>query len=91
VANRQQAALYREVAHPIARDVVSVADVDVAVRIGPRLCWGLMGSPGSTSPAVQRKIIDGVPEEVAGRAVETLSEERDALLIGLLELRAHHG
>lgn len=44
-----------------------------------------------TSPAVQEKIVDGVLEEAAGRSVEALSEQRGALLVGLLELRARHG
>jgi 3-hydroxyacyl-CoA dehydrogenase len=37
VANRLQAALFREVAHLIDQDVVSVADVDAAVCMGPGL------------------------------------------------------
>jgi hypothetical protein len=46
-----------------------------------------------TSPAVRKSIVDGVLEKVVGRFVETLPEERDALLPGLrvLEVRARHG
>jgi 3-hydroxyacyl-CoA dehydrogenase len=112
------------IVHVIAQDVVSVADADAAVSLGPGLRWGLMGpsmlyhlgggpggikhfleqftgpltawwadlgSPDLTSPALQKKIVDGVLEKAAGRSVEALSEQRDALLMGLLELRARHG
>ena len=123
VANRLQAALYREVVHLIDQDVVSVGDIDAAVSLGPGLRWGLMGpnllyhlgggpggvrhfleqftgpmtawwadlgSPNIARPELQKKIVDGVAEEVAGRSFETLSQKRDALLIDLLELRARH-
>jgi 3-hydroxyacyl-CoA dehydrogenase len=43
VANRLQAALYREVVHLIEQGVVDVADADTAVCWGPGLRWGVMG------------------------------------------------
>ena len=43
VANRLQAALWREAVHLVAEGVVSVADVDAAVSCGPGLRWGVMG------------------------------------------------
>ena len=43
VANRLQAALYREVVNLIQQDVLSVADADTAVSWGPGLRWGVMG------------------------------------------------
>ncbi|HKA86882.1 MAG TPA: 3-hydroxyacyl-CoA dehydrogenase NAD-binding domain-containing protein [Haliangiales bacterium] len=43
VANRLQAALYREVAYLIEQDVLNVADADDAVSWGPGLRWGVMG------------------------------------------------
>src|ERR1700757_506697 len=43
VANRLQAALYREVVYLIEQGVLDVADSDVAVCWGPGLRWGLMG------------------------------------------------
>ena len=43
VANRLQAALYREVVYLIEQGVLNVADSDVAVCWGPGLRWGLMG------------------------------------------------
>jgi 3-hydroxyacyl-CoA dehydrogenase len=43
VANRLQAALWREAVHLVAEGVVSVADADAAVAYGPGLRWGIMG------------------------------------------------
>ena len=123
VANRLAAALYREVAYLIDQDVVSVADADAAVCMGPGLRWALMGpnliyhlggGPGGIrhffehftgpmtalwanlgsselGPELQKKIVDGVLEEVDGRSFEALSQERDNLIMGLLELLSHRG
>jgi hypothetical protein len=41
------------------------------------------------SPELQKKIVDGVLEEVNGRSFEALSRERDNLIMGLLELLSH--
>jgi carnitine 3-dehydrogenase len=122
VANRLSAALYREIVYLIDQDVVSVADADAAVCMGPGLRWALMGpnliyhlgggpggihhflehftgsqtaywadlgSPDLASPELQKKIVDGVLEEVDGRSFEALSQERDNLIMGLLELLSH--
>src|SRR5882762_915366 len=43
VANRLQAALWREIVHLISDGVVDVADADTAVCWGPGLRWGVMG------------------------------------------------
>ena len=43
VANRLQAALYREIVYLIEQGVLSVADADDAVSWGPGLRWGVMG------------------------------------------------
>ncbi len=43
VANRLQAALWREVVHLVDQGVVSVSDADAAVSWGPGLRWGVMG------------------------------------------------
>ncbi|WP_431823785.1 3-hydroxyacyl-CoA dehydrogenase NAD-binding domain-containing protein [Burkholderia sp. F1] len=43
VANRLQAALWREIVHLVAEDVVNVKDADTAVCWGPGLRWGIMG------------------------------------------------
>jgi carnitine 3-dehydrogenase len=43
VANRLQAALYREILHLIEQGVLSVEETDIAVAYGPGLRWGVMG------------------------------------------------
>jgi carnitine 3-dehydrogenase len=43
VANRLQAALWREAVHLVAEGVASVEDVDAAIAYGPGLRWALMG------------------------------------------------
>src|SRR5215470_15915024 len=43
VANRLQAALFREVLYLIEQNVLSVSDADDAVSYGPGLRWGVMG------------------------------------------------
>ena len=43
VANRLQAALYREVMYLIQQGVLNVAEADDAVSYGPGLRWGVMG------------------------------------------------
>ena len=43
VANRLQAALWREALHLVAEGVASVGDIDIAISAGPGLRWALMG------------------------------------------------
>ena len=43
VANRLQAALYREMLYLIEQNVLSVEDTDAAVSYGPGIRWGVMG------------------------------------------------
>jgi 3-hydroxyacyl-CoA dehydrogenase len=43
VANRLQAALYREMLYLIEQEVLSVEDADTAVCYGPGVRWGVMG------------------------------------------------
>lgn len=43
VANRLQAALWREAVHLVASGVASVADVDAAITYGPGLRWPIYG------------------------------------------------
>lgn len=52
--------------------------------------WKVLGAPELT-PDVRRKLIDGVHKEVGTRTIEDLEEERDAILLGLLELRRNYG
>jgi carnitine 3-dehydrogenase len=121
LANRLQAAMWREAVHLVETGVASVEDVDIAVSYGPGLRWALMGpnlilhlaggdggirhaidhfGPAleswwadlgrepSVSPAAAEKMIAGVEAEAAGRSLEDLTRERDALLISLLEMLA---
>jgi carnitine 3-dehydrogenase len=122
VANRLQAALYREVVHLIDQGVLGVADADDAVSWGPGLRWGVMGpsllwhlgggeggiqhfmdtlmEPISAlwqslgdpqmTPALQRKIVDGVVAEADGRSIDDLAAERDAMLLALEAVRARY-
>ncbi|MBN8890425.1 MAG: 3-hydroxyacyl-CoA dehydrogenase [Rhodospirillales bacterium 70-18] len=43
LANRLQAALWREAVHMVAEGVASVADVDAAISEGPGMRWALLG------------------------------------------------
>src|SRR5882672_1279999 len=43
VANRLQAALYREIVYLVEQGVLNVVDADIAVSWGPGLRWGVMG------------------------------------------------
>jgi carnitine 3-dehydrogenase len=43
IANRLQAALWREAIHLVQEGVATVADVDTAIAYGPGLRWALMG------------------------------------------------
>ena len=52
--------------------------------------WNTLGSPMLT-PEVQKVLIDGVHAEVGDRTIRDLEEERDELLLGLLELRRARG
>jgi hypothetical protein len=52
--------------------------------------WANLGS-SELGPELQKKIVDGVLEEIDGRSFEELSQERDTLIMGLLELLSHCG
>ena len=43
IANRLQAALWREAFHLVDQGVATVADIDAAIAHGPGLRWALMG------------------------------------------------
>jgi 3-hydroxyacyl-CoA dehydrogenase len=116
VANRMQAALYREAIHLVLEGVASVEDVDAAVASGPGLRWAIMGphmqhhlaggagglrhllehiGPGIQSwwadlgrPELTPEVIDRLVSAFdSGRArpMAELVEERDRLLLALLE------
>lgn len=43
IANRLQAALFREILHLVSTDVATVSDIETAMEFGPGLRWGVMG------------------------------------------------
>ncbi|KAH7411025.1 3-hydroxyacyl-CoA dehydrogenase [Cadophora sp. MPI-SDFR-AT-0126] len=43
IANRLQAALFREILHLVESDVATVSDIETAMEFGPGLRWGVMG------------------------------------------------
>jgi len=118
LANRLQAALWREAVSAVVTGLASVEDVDTAISAGPGLRWAAMG-PHMTfhlgggeggiehllaqfKPAFEswwetmstpelsdencRRIIEGVRAEAAGRSMGDLVQDRDAILLPLLEL-----
>jgi 3-hydroxyacyl-CoA dehydrogenase len=48
--------------------------------------WKSLGNPVLT-PEVQKKLIESVHTEVGSRSIDSLTAERDEMLLGLLELR----
>jgi carnitine 3-dehydrogenase len=120
VANRLQAALWREAFYLVDQGIASVSDVDTAIAHGPGLRWALLGpflnlhlSGGSGgighvidhlgppieswwrdlgdlsfTPQVRAQAVAGVEEELSGRALAALQDERDEVLIRLLSLKA---
>jgi 3-hydroxyacyl-CoA dehydrogenase len=120
VANRFQAALYKEVLYLVQQGVLSVADADVAVSYGPGIRWGVMGpslqwhvgggqggiqhfmehlmdplagmmktlGTPEITPQLKQTVVDAVLKEAAGRSVEQLAREENAVLISLLKQRA---
>ncbi len=123
IANRLQAALWREAFSLIDSGVASVADVDTAISHGPGLRWALLGpfmnlhlSGGERgighviehlgppiegwwrelgelsafTPGLAERAMGGVEEELNGRDARELTQARDQILIGLLEMKAAH-
>jgi len=116
VANRLQAALWREAIHLVQSGVASVEDVDKAVWAGPGLRWAAMGphmlfhlgaGPGGMmefcnryrdsfhrwwadlgevelTPEVAEILTDGIQAEAKGRDVQSVSAQRDALIVRML-------
>jgi carnitine 3-dehydrogenase len=120
VANRFQAALYKEVLYLVQEGVLSVADADAAVCYGPGIRWGVMGpslqwhvgggeggiehfmehlmeplqgmmkalGTPDVTPQLKQTVVDAVLEEAAGRSVDQLAQQQNAVMIALLKLRA---
>lgn len=121
VANRLQAALWREAIHLVNEGVATVEDVDAAVSSGPGLRWAVMGpttlfhlggDDGGLAAFCQRyadsfnrwwddlgtphldeatiaRLVAGVTEATAGRSIDDLAAERDAVLTSVVA--ATHG
>jgi carnitine 3-dehydrogenase len=51
--------------------------------------WPSLGNPEAT-PEVKQKIVAGVTAEAGGHSVGELAAERDAMLLGLLAVRAKY-
>lgn len=121
LANRMQAAIWREAIDAVDSGLASVEDVDAAIAYGPGLRWALMGphqifslaggeggmrnfihhfgppneawwktlnSDVKLSESVAEKIISGVDDEQAGRSVKEIAQDRDVLLLDVLETLA---
>jgi len=120
VANRFQAALYKEVLYLVQQGVLSVADADIAVCYGPGIRWGVMGpslqwhvgggeggikhfmehlmeplqgmmkalGTPDVTPQLKQAVVDAVLTEAAGRSVDQLAQQENALMIALLKQRA---
>jgi len=52
--------------------------------------WKVLGNPHLT-PEVQKKLVDGVHAEIGARSIDELAQERDEILLGLIELRKKVG
>lgn len=117
VANRLQAAVWREAIHLVQSGVASVGDVDKAMSAGPGLRWATMGptalfslgaGPGGLAafcdhfaetfngwwadlgdPTLDadtaQMLVEGLEEATGGQSVEALSQQRDAMILGLLQ------
>jgi carnitine 3-dehydrogenase len=70
VANRLQAALWREAIHLLAEDVASVKDIDAAIAHGPGLRWALLGPHAAFHLGGGRGGISGFLKHL-GPAIET--------------------
>jgi hypothetical protein len=54
---------------------------------GPMTAWWKSLGQTELTPEVQKKLIDSVHAEVGTRSIDQLAEERDEMLLGLIELR----
>lgn len=117
VANRLQAAVWREALHLVKEGVASVEDVDKAMWAGPGLRWAAMGpnmlfhlgaGPGGMTEFCRRytssfntwwddlgnphldqdgadMLIAGVEKEAGSASTDELSQQRDALIVAMLQ------
>ena len=120
VANRLQAALWREAFSLVHEGVATVADIDTAIAHGPGLRWALLGpfmnlhlSGGvggleyvldhlgppieswwadmrevTIDDALKAELVAGGDEELAGKSMEVITQDRDRVLLELMRLKA---
>jgi len=120
VANRLQAALWREAFALVDDGVATVADIDAAIAHGPGLRWALLGpflnlhlSGGvggleyvldhlgppieswwadmhevTIDDALKDKLVAGGDEELAGKSIDVITQDRDRVLLELMRLKA---
>jgi carnitine 3-dehydrogenase len=120
VANRLQAALWREAFSLVHEGVATVADIDTAISHGPGLRWALLGpflnlhlSGGvggleyvldhlgppieswwadmhevTIDDELKAKLVAGGDEELAGKSMEVITQDRDRVLLELMRLKA---
>jgi len=122
LANRLQAALWREAYSLVERGVAAVADIDTVIAHGPGLRWALLGplvnqhlsggAGGMThtlahlgpptqalmddlgeprlTPQLVSLLVGGVDDELRGIDQARMVEQRDELLVLLLQQKARH-
>jgi carnitine 3-dehydrogenase len=120
VANRLQAALWREAFSLVHEGVATVADIDTAISHGPGLRWALLGpflnlhlSGGvggleyvldhlgppieswwadmhevTIDDELKAQLVAGGDEELAGKSMEVITQDRDRVLLELMRLKA---
>lgn len=120
VANRLQAALWREAFSLVHEGVATVADIDTAISHGPGLRWALLGpflnlhlSGGvggleyvldhlgppieswwadmhevTIDDGLKAQLVAGGDEELAGKSMEVITQDRDRVLLELMRLKA---
>ena len=123
VANRLQAALWREAFSLVHEGVATVADIDTAISHGPGLRWALLGpflnlhlSGGvggleyvldhlgppieswwadmhevTIDDELKAQLVAGGDEELAGKSMEAITQDRDRVLLELMRLKAEAG
>jgi carnitine 3-dehydrogenase len=100
VANRLQAALWREALHLVAEGVASVADVDTASSAGPGLRWALTGphltftSPAGSAASINSSTNSRRRWQAGGRPLGNpvlIPELRERLAEGIADEAAGRG
>jgi len=119
VANRLQAAIWREAVYLAAQGVASVEDIDTAITEGPGVRWAIFGphmtfnlgggqggmahfldhfsgpmkswwddlGEAPLDETTREILIRGLTEESRGRNIQALAQERDDMLLRVLEAK----